>query len=95
MTPRQFFNGLVGHYNQEEERVEAQRALLFSGLRFNASSISAGLSSKLSKHLSRYKFPWEIDQSKLKEKGSKFISYDKISESLNMISETNNQESKG
>jgi len=95
MTPRQFFNGLAGKYEYLEKKLDVEKKLLFSAFRFNASNISAGLSGKLSKHISKQKFPWEINQSRLREKDSKFISYDKIKQSLDMVSEEmnkNNQE---
>ncbi|MDR8391000.1 hypothetical protein NC796_07620 [Aliifodinibius sp. S!AR15-10] len=85
MTPRQFFNGLHGKYEYDKESLSVDRQLLYSALRYNASRISAGLSGKLSKHIQKQKFPWEMD--KLKEPGSKYISYDKVKASLDMISE--------
>lgn len=86
MTPRQFFNGLKGKYEFQEQQIESEKQLLFSALRYNASSVTAGISNKLSRYISRYKFPWEIDEEKLKVQGSKFISYDKIKGSLEMVS---------
>lgn len=87
MTPRQFFNGLLGKYQYDEKMLEAKRDLIFSAARFQASSISAGLSQKLSRQISKYKFAWETDQQKLKVEGTQYISYDKVKSSLDMITE--------
>lgn len=61
-TPRYFFNSVKGKYDYEEQRVQSERNLLFAGQRFNASMISAGLSSKLAKKIQDLKFEWEQER---------------------------------
>lgn len=85
-TPKQFFNALKGRYDYDSQQLEGQRNILFAAMRFNASSVAAGLSGKLSKDISKVTFDWEKGYTRKFGKNKGPINYDSFKSNLEAIS---------
>lgn len=77
----------MGKHEYDSQKLKSQKYLIYSAERFNAQMITAGLSSKLSKKISRLQFDWEKNQNSISGSKSNPIMYDDVVPQLEQIAE--------